>query len=129
VVRPAVKHLQEDHGIDVELIDVRTLRPLDVDTIAASIKKTNRCVIVDEDWGYCGMGSGDSASSFKSDASTISTPRSNTSTATKSPCRFRIRWKKRCCPAWIASSAPSRKPATGKDPCQPTSPCPSSAIP
>jgi pyruvate dehydrogenase E1 component beta subunit len=58
VVRPAVQHLHEDHGIDVELIDVRTLRPLDVDTIAESIRKTNRCVIVDEDWGYCGMGSG-----------------------------------------------------------------------
>ena len=58
VVRPAVEHLQTDHGIDVELIDVRTLRPLDVDTIADSVRKTNRCVIVDEDWGYCGMGSG-----------------------------------------------------------------------
>ena len=38
--------------------DVRTLRPLDVKTILQSIKKTNRCVIVDEDWGYCGMGAG-----------------------------------------------------------------------
>jgi pyruvate dehydrogenase E1 component beta subunit len=58
VVRPAVEHLVNDHGIDVELIDIRTLRPLDLDTIVNSIKKTNRCVIVDEDWGYCGMGSG-----------------------------------------------------------------------
>jgi pyruvate dehydrogenase E1 component beta subunit len=58
VVRPAVQHLIQDHGIDVELIDVRTLRPLDVNTIVNSVKKTNRCVIVDEDWGYCGMGSG-----------------------------------------------------------------------
>jgi pyruvate dehydrogenase E1 component beta subunit len=58
VVRPAVAALQNDHGIDVELIDLRTLRPLDVPTIIESIKKTNRCVIVDEDWGYCGMGSG-----------------------------------------------------------------------
>ncbi len=58
VVRDSVKHLVEDHGIDVELIDLRTLRPLDTDTIVNSIKKTNRCVIVDEDWGYCGMGSG-----------------------------------------------------------------------
>jgi len=55
---PAVKHLVEDHGIDVELIDLRTLRPLDTNTIVESIKKTNRCIIVDEDWGYCGMGSG-----------------------------------------------------------------------
>jgi len=58
VVRDAVKHLVEDHGIDVELIDLRTLRPLDTNTIVESIKKTNRCIIVDEDWGYCGMGSG-----------------------------------------------------------------------
>jgi pyruvate dehydrogenase E1 component beta subunit len=58
VVRPAVEALQNDHGIDVELINLRTLRPLDTRTIVESIKKTNRCVIVDEDWGYCGMGSG-----------------------------------------------------------------------
>jgi pyruvate dehydrogenase E1 component beta subunit len=58
VVRPAVEALVNDHGIDAELIDVRTLRPLDVETILASIRKTHRCVIVDEDWGYCGMGSG-----------------------------------------------------------------------
>jgi pyruvate dehydrogenase E1 component beta subunit len=58
VVRDAVQHLVNDHGIDVELIDLRTLRPLDVNTIINSVKKTNRCVIVDEDWGYCGMGSG-----------------------------------------------------------------------
>jgi len=58
VVRPAVEHLVKDHGIDAEVIDLRTLRPLDVDTVIKSVKKTNRCVIVDEDWGYCGMGSG-----------------------------------------------------------------------
>jgi len=58
VVRPAVEALVKDHDIDVELIDVRTLRPLDTNTLLESIKKTNRCVIVDEDWGYCGMGSG-----------------------------------------------------------------------
>ena len=58
VVRPAVESLANDHGIDVELIDLRTLRPLDLNTVVESIKRTNRCVIVDEDWGYCGMGSG-----------------------------------------------------------------------
>jgi len=58
VVRSAVSALVDTHGIDVELIDLRTLRPLDLDTILTSIKKTNRCVIVDEDWGYCGMGAG-----------------------------------------------------------------------
>ncbi|HUB25541.1 MAG TPA: alpha-ketoacid dehydrogenase subunit beta [Tepidisphaeraceae bacterium] len=58
VVRQAVELMARDHGIDAELIDLRTLRPLDVDTVVDSIKKTNRCLIVDEDWGYCGMGSG-----------------------------------------------------------------------
>jgi pyruvate dehydrogenase E1 component beta subunit len=58
VVRPAVDALVKEHGIDVELIDLRTLRPLDLPTILASIKKTHRCVIIDEDWGYCGMGAG-----------------------------------------------------------------------
>ena len=57
VVRAAVEALVAD-GIDVELIDVATLRPLDLDTLIQSVQKTNRCVIVDEDWGYCGMGAG-----------------------------------------------------------------------
>lgn len=58
VVRPAVQHLADDHGIDAELINLRTLRPLDVKAVVESITKTNRCVIVDEDWGFCGMGCG-----------------------------------------------------------------------
>ncbi|MBZ5560643.1 MAG: alpha-ketoacid dehydrogenase subunit beta [Acidobacteriia bacterium] len=37
-------------GIDAEVIDLRTLRPLDMDAIAASVKKTHRAVIVDEGW-------------------------------------------------------------------------------
>src|SRR5438552_5049503 len=45
-------------GIDAEVIDVRTLRPLDEQAIIDSVKKTNRLLIVDEDWPYCGMGAG-----------------------------------------------------------------------
>ena len=58
VVRAAVEALVTDHGIDVELIDLVSLRPLDTATLLASIKKTHRCVIVDEDYGYCGIGAG-----------------------------------------------------------------------
>jgi pyruvate dehydrogenase E1 component beta subunit len=54
-VRPAIDELV-GHGFDPEVIDVRTLRPLDLDTIAKSIAKTHRCVIIDEDYGYCGIG-------------------------------------------------------------------------
>jgi pyruvate dehydrogenase E1 component beta subunit len=58
VVRPAIDALVKDHGIDVELIDLRTLRPMDTQTCLNSIKKTNRCVIIDEDYGFCGFGAG-----------------------------------------------------------------------
>ncbi|MGV8996226.1 MAG: pyruvate dehydrogenase complex E1 component subunit beta [Parvibaculaceae bacterium] len=43
-------------GIDAEIIDLRTLRPLDIDTIVASVKKTNRLVTVEETWPVCGIG-------------------------------------------------------------------------
>jgi pyruvate dehydrogenase E1 component beta subunit len=43
-------------GIEVEVVDPRTLRPLDHGTIVESVKKTNRCVIVHEHWPYGGPG-------------------------------------------------------------------------
>ncbi|MDZ4366187.1 MAG: transketolase C-terminal domain-containing protein, partial [Afipia sp.] len=51
----AMARLQEE-GLDVELIDLRTIRPLDIDTIIASVKKTNRLVTVEETWPVCGIG-------------------------------------------------------------------------
>jgi len=44
-------------GIDAELIDLRTLRPLDIDTIVASVRKTNRLVTVEQGWPICSIGS------------------------------------------------------------------------
>jgi pyruvate dehydrogenase E1 component subunit beta len=44
-------------GISAEVIDLRTLRPLDVETIVGSVKKTNRIVSVEEGWAYAGIGS------------------------------------------------------------------------
>ena len=43
-------------GIDAEVIDLRTVRPLDVETILSSVKKTNRLVTVEEGWPVCGIG-------------------------------------------------------------------------
>jgi pyruvate dehydrogenase E1 component beta subunit len=43
-------------GVDVELIDLRTLRPLDIDTVIASVKKTGRLVTVEEGWPQGGIG-------------------------------------------------------------------------
>jgi pyruvate dehydrogenase E1 component beta subunit len=44
-------------GIDAEVIDLRTLRPLDIDTVIESVKKTNRLVTVEEAWPVCSIGS------------------------------------------------------------------------
>ena len=52
----AAKRLAEE-GIEAEIIDLRTLRPLDLETVVASVKKTNRIVTVEEGWPICSIGS------------------------------------------------------------------------
>jgi pyruvate/2-oxoglutarate/acetoin dehydrogenase E1 component/TPP-dependent pyruvate/acetoin dehydrogenase alpha subunit len=52
----AAKVLAEQHGIDAEVIDVRTLKPLDMKTIAESVRKTGRLVTVSEGFCTCGAG-------------------------------------------------------------------------
>ncbi|TCT12615.1 pyruvate dehydrogenase E1 component beta subunit [Tepidamorphus gemmatus] len=44
-------------GIDAEVIDLRTIRPMDVDTIVTSVRKTGRCVTVEEAWPQCSVSS------------------------------------------------------------------------
>ncbi|MHA7849670.1 pyruvate dehydrogenase complex E1 component subunit beta [Roseovarius sp.] len=51
----AAEKLAED-GISAEVIDLRTLRPLDYDTVIASVMKTNRCVTVEEGWPVASIG-------------------------------------------------------------------------
>jgi pyruvate dehydrogenase E1 component beta subunit len=46
----------EKAGISAEIIDLRTLRPFDVETVVASVKKTNRIVAVEEGWPFAGIG-------------------------------------------------------------------------
>jgi pyruvate dehydrogenase E1 component beta subunit len=52
----AAKRLAEE-GIEAEVIDLRTLRPLDMATVLASVRKTNRLVTVEEGWPICSIGS------------------------------------------------------------------------
>ncbi|HEY1238415.1 MAG TPA: alpha-ketoacid dehydrogenase subunit beta [Solirubrobacterales bacterium] len=56
VAMQAAKVLSEEQGVDAEVIDPRTLRPLDLDTILKSVEKTNRAVIVEEGWPHGGVG-------------------------------------------------------------------------
>ena len=52
----AAKILADEHEVEAEVIDPRTLRPLDLDTILESVRKTNRAVIVEEGWPHGGVG-------------------------------------------------------------------------
>jgi pyruvate dehydrogenase E1 component beta subunit len=52
----AAEKLAED-GIDAEVIDLRSLRPLDMDTVLESVKKTNRIVTFEQAWPVCSIGS------------------------------------------------------------------------
>jgi pyruvate dehydrogenase E1 component beta subunit len=56
VAERAAAQLADEHGVEAEVIDPRTLRPLDLDTILASVRKTNRAVIVEEGWPHGGVG-------------------------------------------------------------------------
>ncbi len=51
----AAEELAKD-GIDAEVIDLRTLKPMDTETIVASVQKTGRCVTVEEGWQQSGVG-------------------------------------------------------------------------
>jgi pyruvate dehydrogenase E1 component beta subunit len=55
VALQAANTLEED-GVNAEIVDLRTLRPLDVDAILASVRKTNRAVYLEEGWAHTGVG-------------------------------------------------------------------------
>jgi pyruvate/2-oxoglutarate/acetoin dehydrogenase E1 component len=56
IAEDAARTLSHEHGVEAEVIDPRTLRPLDLDTILDSVRKTNRAVIVEEGWPHGGVG-------------------------------------------------------------------------
>ncbi|HEY0318865.1 MAG TPA: alpha-ketoacid dehydrogenase subunit beta [Solirubrobacterales bacterium] len=56
VAERAASQLGEEHGVEAEVIDPRTLRPLDLDTILESVRKTNHAVVVEEGWPHGGVG-------------------------------------------------------------------------
>ncbi len=58
----AAQMLEEQEEISAEVIDLRTLRPLDLDTVIRSVKKTNRAVVVEDAWKFGGFGAELSAS-------------------------------------------------------------------
>jgi pyruvate dehydrogenase E1 component beta subunit len=56
VALDVARRLHEEEGISVEVIDLRSLRPLDRETIVRSVRKTSRAVLISEDWLSYGVG-------------------------------------------------------------------------
>jgi len=52
----AAQLLEQEHDISVEVVDLRTIRPLDEATVLASVRKTHRVLLVDENKPFCGVG-------------------------------------------------------------------------
>jgi pyruvate dehydrogenase E1 component beta subunit len=48
--------LQQEHNISAEVVDLRSIRPLDMDTLVASVRKTHRVLVVEEQRPFCGVG-------------------------------------------------------------------------
>ena len=57
-VAPALKtaDLLQDEGVSAEVVDLRTISPLDTETIFRSVTKTNRCVVAEQGWPFAGVG-------------------------------------------------------------------------
>lgn len=51
----AAKILKERHNVNIEVVDVRSISPLDEQTILKSVNKTKRCIVADYDWVFCGF--------------------------------------------------------------------------
>ena len=56
VALEVARRLEQDQGVSIEVIDVRSLRPLDRPTLIESVRKTSRCVVMEEDWYSYGVG-------------------------------------------------------------------------
>ncbi len=56
VALEAAKELASEHNIQAEVIDLRSVRPMDEQIVLDSVRKTNRCVVVEENWPFCGIG-------------------------------------------------------------------------
>ena len=106
LILEAAEKLAEE-GIEAELIDLRTLRPLDTATVIASVKKTNRLVTVEQGWPICSIGS-EICARWSSRRSTISTRRRPGSPARTCRCPMPPISKSSRCRRWTTSIAAAK---------------------
>ena len=57
VISYKVTEIFRRHGINIELIDLRSIKPLDINTVIKSVRKTGKLLVVDNGWSFCGLSS------------------------------------------------------------------------
>src|SRR5258708_15847463 len=56
VALDVARRMEQENNLSVEVVDLRSLRPLDHETVINSVKKTNRAIVFEEDWRSFGVG-------------------------------------------------------------------------
>jgi acetoin:2,6-dichlorophenolindophenol oxidoreductase subunit beta len=51
------REILDKHGVSVEIVDLKSIVPMDKETILGSVQKTKRCIVLDYDWTFCGLAS------------------------------------------------------------------------
>ena len=120
----AAEELAKD-GIEAEVIDLRTLKPMDTETIVASVQKTGRCVTVEEGWAQSGVGAEIAARLMEHAFDYLDAPVARV-TGKDVPMPYAANLEKLALPsvAEVVEAAQSRLLPVGARPCPPTSSCP-----
>ena len=106
-------------GIEAEVIDLRTLRPMDTETIVASVKKTSRCVTVEEGWPQSGVGAEIAARVMEHAFDYLDAPVTRV-TGKDVPMPYAANLEKLALPSSPKSSRPRKRSATGSAMTTPT---------
>ena len=101
----AAEELAKKH-IFVEVVDLRTLRPMDIDTVVASVRKTNRCVVVEEGWPQCGVAAEVGMRIMETAFDDLDAPVQAGAPARTCRCPTPPTWRSSLCPRCRTSSTP-----------------------
>src|SRR5918996_573072 len=124
----AAKTLASEHGVEAEMVDPRTLRPLDLDTILTSVRKTNRVIIVEEGWPHGGVGANLAALIQEQAFDDLDAPVQRV-TGADVPMPYSKRMEQAAIPHAEHVVSAAGAPREGPLWCPPTSSCPASRTP
>ena len=105
----AAEQMQKEFDVSVEVIDPRTIKPLDIDTIVNSVKKTNRLVIAEESHSFASVGAEISHQVMENAFDYLGRARQTNFNRRSTDAVCEKSWKNWLCPTFRKSSRRSRK--------------------